>query len=245
MTKHRGKHSNDDKCFSQKWLAILSEAMHDLSFLLGRGYGLKSAVALVGNRYKLNARQQRALSLITCPSDKITSRKHKALSAEQLIAKNIVIDGFNLLINIEALLSNGYLFVCQDSCYRDIASIHGSYKKVEETLPALDLIKQTLNELHINHSQWYFDRPVSNAGMLKTLLYQFATEHQLNWDIELVDNPDKVLSQSTDIIISSDSVIIDNCHCYFNLVEYIVQNLLTEQELNIVDINLDMKQPQR
>ena len=79
--KHRGKHSSDDKNFAIKWHPIFREAAEDLSFLLGRGYGNKSSLALVGNRYQLNKRQQRALSLITCPSNKIQSRKNTSLQA--------------------------------------------------------------------------------------------------------------------------------------------------------------------
>jgi len=59
--KHRGKHPKDDYNFAIKWHPIFAAAASDLSFLLGRQYGEKSALALVGNRYKLNKRQQRAL----------------------------------------------------------------------------------------------------------------------------------------------------------------------------------------
>jgi hypothetical protein len=107
--KHRGKHPKDDYNFAPKWQPIFAAAASDLSFLLGRQYGKKSALALVGNRYKLNKRQQRALSLVTCPSDKIISRKQKALKSEALQGQEITIDGYNLLITIEAALSQGYI----------------------------------------------------------------------------------------------------------------------------------------
>jgi len=37
----------------------------------------------------------------------------------------------------------------RDGALRDMASIHGSYRKVEETVPALELTTQTLAELRV------------------------------------------------------------------------------------------------
>ena len=52
--RQRGKHPNDNQLFSAKWQEVLKEAVDDQSFLLSRGYGANSALALVGNRYRLN-----------------------------------------------------------------------------------------------------------------------------------------------------------------------------------------------
>jgi len=222
IMKHRGKHSKDEYNFSKKWHPIFATAASDLSFLLGKQYGEKSALALVGNRYQLNKRQQRALSLITCPSDKIISRKQKALKPEALHGQDIAIDGYNLLITIEAALSQGYILVGQDGSYRDIASVHSTYKKVDETIPALLLIDKTLKELSVKHVQWYFDAPVSNSGRLKVLLYELAAQNKSNWNIDLVFNPDTMLIEKKKICVTADSWILDEVDAYFNLSQYII-----------------------
>lgn len=221
--KHRGKHSQDDSNFAPKWHPIFAEAASDLSFLLGKNYGAKSALALVGNRYQLNKRQQRALSLITCPADKIASRQEKHLPAETLKGQKVWIDGYNVLITLEVALSNGFVFVGQDGFYRDIASIHGTYKKVEETLPALELIDQGLKQLEVSAVQWYFDQPVSNSGRLKVLLYELAEKWESNWQIDLVFNPDSTLIEKNGITLSADSWILDEVDQSFDLVQYILQ----------------------
>ena len=223
--KHRGKHSSDDTIFAPKWHSVFKEAAGDLSFLLGKNYGVKSSLALVGNHYQLNKRQQRALHLITCPAPKIIPRKEKQLAASELANKSILIDGYNLLITIEAALSGGYVFVGQDGCHRDIASIHSTYKKVEETQPAIQLIHETIQLLNIGHVHWYFDSPVSNSGRLKTMLYKFATANNAPWDIDLVFNPDRTLVEKNAIAVTCDSWIIDETDCYFNLAGYIVERL--------------------
>ena len=64
--------------------------------------------------------------------------------------------------------------LARDMTFRDIASMHGSYRKVEETIPALQLIGQTLIDCGVERSVWYFDQPVSNSGRLKTILRELA-----------------------------------------------------------------------
>ena len=224
--KHRGKHPNDDKNFATKWKAVLTEASNDLSFLLGKGYAEKSALEIVGNRYRLNTRQRKALMRICCPSDKIESRKNKAIPVNKLKGKTLIVDGYNLLIIIEVALSGGYIFEGMDGCYRDVASIHGSYKKVEETLPALELIGRVTQELGIEHLHWYFDAPVSNSGRLKVLLYELAEQYGYNWKIDLVHNPDKELVRLNQISVTSDGWIIDESDQWTNLIRYIIDNYI-------------------
>ncbi|MFK7799160.1 MAG: DUF434 domain-containing protein [Aureispira sp.] len=220
--KHRGKHANDDKNFADKWKPVFKEAAQDLSYLLGRAYGEKSALALVGNRYRLNKRQQRALHLMTCPAPKIATRRAKQIKPSDLKGKKVWIDGYNVLIGMEVALSGAYLFVGQDGCYRDIASVHGTYKKVEETKPALELLEQSLRQLEVAEVQWYFDRPVSNSGRLKVLLYELAKQKNAPWNIDLVFNPDKVLIEQNGLTMSADSWIVDEVDACFDLVKYTV-----------------------
>ena len=226
--KHRGKHANDDQNFADKWKPIFKQAAQDLSYLLGREYGEKSALALVGNRYQLNKRQQRALHLMTCPAPKIVARRTKQLQANELKGEKVWIDGYNVLIGMEVALSGGYLFVGQDGCYRDIASVHGTYKKVEETIPALELLEQSLRELEVAAVQWYFDSPVSNSGRLKVLLYELAKQKNAPWNIDLVFNPDKVLIEQNALTMSVDSWIVDEVDACFDLVGYTVQQYLQQ-----------------
>ncbi len=56
--RNRGKESDDDKLFGLKWLPVFKEAVDDLCFLLTRGYAENSALALIGNHYRLKKRQR-------------------------------------------------------------------------------------------------------------------------------------------------------------------------------------------
>ena len=118
---------------------------------------------------------------------------------------------------MEAALSGGFLFRGRDGCLRDLASIHGTYRKVEETLPAIELIGQFLAEGSVSDVLWLLDSPVSNSGRLKTLIRQEAQAHAWPWQVELSLNPDAELIRTGRVVASSDSVVLDSCTRWVNL----------------------------
>jgi len=169
---HRGPHPDDLKLFAPDTWPLLVEAIDDLCWLLNRGYPTEAARKLVGDRYHLNARQRVAVERCSCSDASIAQRRSRHVSAESLRGRPLWIDGYNLLTTIEAALSGGVILVGRDGCYRDMASMHGSYRKVDETVPALELLGRRLAGLEVGPCTWYFDRPVSNSGRLKTILQQ-------------------------------------------------------------------------
>lgn len=232
-TRNRGKEASDDRLFGDpKMQQKLQEAARDMYYLLSRGFAEKSSLALVGNRYRLNARQQKALLGMSAGKQHIEKRNKQSVLPSDLSDQSLVIDGFNLLIVIESALSGAYVFKGLDGYYRDISGVHGTYKRVQKTEEAIVLIGNTIKELEVRSVSWYFDAPVSNSGRLKTKLRELAQEHQFPWDIHLVNNPDKVLATSEDIIVSSDAWILDRANQNLNLGAFLIEKFI--KEANIV-----------
>ncbi len=232
--KHRGKHPEDLKNFSENQLPLLKNAAIDLSYLLGRGYPDAAALTLVGDRYKINQRQRQALLRVACSDYDVENRKINLCTPEDLKNEVVLIDGYNLLIIIESALSGGMIFKCRDHCYRDIASVHGTYKRVEETLPATELIGKVLAGFQAKKVIWYLDSPISNSGRLKTFLGQLADQNGWDWEINLVYNPDKELIQAEGIIITSDSWVIDKSKKWLNFSTWLIDGHLKDSV--IIDI---------
>lgn len=177
MPKNRGKEGKDDKLFGQAFMQRkIKEAVNDMSFLLERGYGESSSCELVGNRYKLSKRQQQAIKGMAAGNTAVKNREEKLLSKENLKNKEIIIDGFNQVILLESMLSNAYLFQGKDTAYRDLSSLHGTYKSVNQTSEVLEMIGNHLNVLEVAKVIWCFDKPVSNSGRMKTKLLVLAEE---------------------------------------------------------------------
>ncbi len=222
--RNRGKEASDDRLFGDaKMQQKLREAAIDMCYLLSRGFAEKSSLQLIGNRYLLNVRQQKALRGMSASEQQIEIRKRRALKSLQLKDKTIVIDGFNLLILLESALSGAYIFKGLDNYFRDVSGVHGSYKRVQKTEEALTLIGNELKALGVSSIIWYFDAPVSNSGRLKTKLREVAEVHNYIWEISLVNNPDVVLADSEFVVVSSDAWILDRAKYNFNLVEYLIE----------------------
>ncbi len=226
--KHRGQHSSDKDLFKQDLLPQLRKAVSDLSWLLSNGYSEKSALKLVGDKFRFKERQRKAIRGAACSDAFLAIRKKREVQAAAVQGATLHIDGFNLLINIECALSKGLLMVGRDGAIRDLASIHGSYKRVEETMQALLLIGQTLAQLQPAQVIWYFDSPVSNSGRLKTRIRELAEAQYWNWKIELVYNPDTEIVRQAGIAVSSDAIVLNEAAQWFNLSAYVVKCFVSD-----------------
>jgi len=223
---HRGPHPEDATLFAPSAWPTLRKAVADLSWLLSGGYTETSSLKLVGDRYDLTQRQRMAVMRCACSDFAMIRRRQCEVSKEGMVGQRLLLDGYNVLTTIEAGLAGGIIIVGRDGCYRDLASMHGTFRKVSETVPAVELIGQALVKLKVSHCIWYLDRPVSNSGRLKESLLQTASENQWDWQVELVNNPDAVLATSDAAIATADSVVLDQCAWWFNLARCVTMSSL-------------------
>ena len=198
--KHRGPHPEDAGLFADENVETLQRATCDLSHILTMGYAVNSSLKLVCDRFSLTDRQRLAVMRSTCSDEQLSSRMDRQIQFYELAGQPLVIDGYNVLITIEAVLSGGFIFIGRDGCWRDLASVHGSYRRVEETSRAVEIVGGCLVKAGVTDIQWLFDSPVSNSGRLKTLIGQLAEKSNWNWEIKLLTNPDAELIKTNDII---------------------------------------------
>jgi hypothetical protein len=214
---HRGPHPDDHELFAPKYLPSLRAATHDLSWLLERRYAPESALKLVGDRYQLKARQRAAVQRAACPDSQVSARRARQLTPDQLHGQTLCIDGFNVITSLEVALSGGVLLIGRDGVLRDIAGVHGSYRRVEETEPAFMLIARLTEAWSVAQCEFYLDRPVSNSGRLRAFLLQLIAAYQLPFSVFVVPNPDRVLMASGHVVASADSQILNADVRWLNL----------------------------
>ena len=235
--KHRGRHPEDDRIFAPSAHAALRLAVDEYAWLLTRGYAELSARKLVGDHHGLTARQRMAVRRGACSDHALHGRLTKRVEPQQLTGRPLAIDGYNLLITIEAALSGGLVFIGRDGCYRDLASVHGTYRKVEETTPAVEIICAYVAGLDPAQVTVLLDRPVANSGRLRTLMaervanFREANPVSPQWQIALADNPDADLEVFDGVVATSDSVILDRCATWINLAAHIIDDRLANTSL--------------
>jgi len=232
---HRGPHPQDDELFSPKAVTELRRALEDFSMLLTKGYAEKSTLKLVGDRFSLTQRQRLAIMRTACTDQQLKSRTARRLPMTAIAGQPLLLDGYNVLITIEAAMSQAIVFKSRDGCFRDLAGIHGTYRKVTETIPALELIARFLEESKVTNVKWLLDSPVSNSGRLKTLIGELAHSKGCDWDVRLLTNPDTELIRTDFTVATTDSVILDRCKTWVNLTREIIQAKLPKT--HIIDLS--------
>jgi hypothetical protein len=228
IRKHRGAHPEDRKLFAGDQLAELRQAVDELSWLLTREYSMKAALKVVGDRYELTERQRIAISRAACSDQSRERRFATHVDFTELRGADLIIDGFNLVITVEAALSGGVLLLCRDGCLRDMSSVHGSYRSVLETDRTLDLIGASLSTVACGSVSWVLDRPISNSGRLAERIRVVAKQHGAPWKVETCFNPDREIIASGHVAISSDGPLLDQVGRWTNLPRRLIEKSVTD-----------------
>lgn len=192
--------------------------MAELSWLLERGYPERSSLALVGNRHELVSRQRDAAGRAACTDSARAGRLARRIDPERAAGRALAIDGFNLLTTVESALGGGLVLRGRDGCLRDLASLRGTWRRVAETLPALELVRDRLDELCVEDCTWWLDRPVSNSGRLRGWLVETNPE----WRVELVSDADAAVIAADALAVSADRGVLDRCGEWFDLASELV-----------------------
>ncbi|MCB9637604.1 MAG: DUF434 domain-containing protein [Myxococcales bacterium] len=222
--KGRGAHPRDDEFFAAKKLQILQEAVFDMSFLFTRSYAEASALKLVGDRYQLHQRQRLAILRSAASTEDLQLFAPKEL--ELLKDQALDIDAFNLIILLESASGGGLILKGMDGCYRDLASVHGTYRMVELTSQLVRYLGKWLAQQEVAKVRWWIDQPVSNSGRLAALFREIGQEEGWDWEAETTPYVDREIAQAKGISVSTDKVIIRRCSKWSNVGRRFVDQMI-------------------
>lgn len=217
----RGPDPGDRRLFGPEQVPALREAVSDLSWLLGRGYATDAALALVGNKAQLTRRQRTAVWRAACTDAERAARLARRM--DDVRGEDLIIDGFNLLIAVERGMSGGPIFRGRDTALRDLASIHGTYRLVEDTPEAIRAVARVLASLGAGGCRWLLDQPVSNSGRLAAALREVAEDVGAAWEVEVHPKPDQLLAASGRVVVTGDAWILDQPVRWFGLHEAVLR----------------------
>jgi hypothetical protein len=239
--KHRGPHPRDRELFAERHHDLLRQAVSEFSWLLTRDYAARATLKLVGDRYALTARQRLAVLRCGCHDP---ARERSVVTATDLdlcAGQDLAIDGYNLLITLESALSGGLVLLGRDGRYRDLASVHGNYRPVEETDPAIELLLESALGLRPSRVDLYLDRPVSNSARLKNriaeLLEQYNPDCTIPFNIELAASPDRLLMNYDGVVVTTDSAVLRRCVKVLDLAGSIIREQIPQAWI------LDLRDP--
>ena len=213
----RGCVPDDEKNFSPVGIEIMRKASRHIGYLINEGYDLKQAATFVGNHFLLSERQRLAVMRSLATKEQLRDRESKRIPKAELAGRDVWIDGFNTVITLEVLLCDSILLDCMDGTVRDLAALRGTYRMIPETHDAVKLLLDILLEAQIRSAMILLDAPVSNSGRLKTLIAEIGEACPFGLDIQIIKDVDRDL-YSRENVITSDSVILDRCVSWINLI---------------------------
>lgn len=215
-----GADPRDAVDFAPQHWAALRAAVADLSWHLGRGYADAAALKLVGDRFQLTRRQRMAVRRAACSPQERARRR--ARRTEVLAGQRVKVDGFNQIVTTERALAGGTAFIGQDSAVRDVASVHGTWRRTEGTTVALRDLCRALQGVELAH--WILDRPISNSGRLAELVRTTCDKHGVPCLVELHTRADQALLDVPGILASADAALLDRSPSWTPLAEVVLRD---------------------
>ncbi len=186
----------------------LNEAAEDFRYLLNRGYPRKASLELVGNRYALTSDERHLLHRGIFSEEEAKARKKKKVPLSKIRNKALAIDGYNVLITIEAGLSGRPLVLGEDGFVRDISGLSSRFKKGKSTEKAIQLILQSLKKEKPHYTLFLFDAPISKSGLMAKEVRERLKREKIDGDAQVHPYPERILNEWGGIVATSDTAII-------------------------------------
>ena len=182
----------------------LQNAAEDFRYLLNRGFPRKAALELVGNRYQLNADERHLLHRGVFSDEDSILNKARKIPFYQIRDRDLAIDGYNLIITLEAGLS-------------------GNYRRSEKTEEALLLIFNALKRVKPRHTLFLFDAPISKSGELAREIRRRLKKEGIPGNAQAMKVPEKILIGFSGVVATTDTAIINRSEKAVDLAGYIIR----------------------
>lgn len=213
----------------------LEEAVSDIRYLLDRGYKRQGTVRFVGDHYRLDADTRHILSRVIYSRAVSKERRQKFMPCESMRGREIVIDGYNIIIGMESILEKK-AYLCDDGVVRDTKGAFRSYETHENTGKAIELILGFLKEEKPSFTCFLLDSQVSKSGLFAKMLRGKMDEYGIEGDVRTSKHVDYELKKSECIVVSGDGVIIDSAGKVVNFLRCVVSGF-KELDSGIIRIN--------
>ncbi|WP_457741501.1 DUF434 domain-containing protein [Thermococcus sp.] len=201
---------------------MLVEAYRDLKYLLNRGYRKSVALNFVANHYRLTSEERHLLARCVFSDEWIEKVRKKLLRPEDIKEKVLGIDGFNVLITLESLLS-GKAILCEDGLVRDLAYL-GKYRPHEKTERNLKLIVSALNELSPKKVVFFYGKNNPGSGVVRAITNKLLSEFQIQGEVKLAKSPDHEL-KTFEVVATADVGVIEKVEGVFDIPLFIGSRL--------------------
>lgn len=189
----------------------LTEPAHDIRYLLARGYSISAAIRFVSDHYRLTESERHILVRVVRPPEVATARREKRLACADINGRDVLIDGYNVLITVESMLKDEKLWLGDDGFIRDTRGVFRNYNNTDTTYRAVDKILSFLSEYSVRSVNILLDTQMSKSGQLARYIDNRLSEYSLNGNVRTSRHVDFDLKNAGAgvVVATADGVVID------------------------------------
>jgi hypothetical protein len=181
-------------------------AAEDIRHLLSRGYPRTGAIRFVSDHYRLENRDRYVLMRVVVEPKVATLRIGKRIPCSGIKNKGIMVDGYNVIIATESVISGESVFLCDDGFIRDIRGVfRNGYEPDSVT--------------------FLFDAQISKSGMLARYIRGLLPRYSLSGDAITSKHVDFDLKHCDMIVATGDGNIIDEVQSTVDIPGCILEKL--------------------
>lgn len=189
----------------------LTKPANDVRYLLAREYSINTAIRFVSDHYRLTESERHILVRVVRPPKIATARRGKRLACTDINGRDVLIDGYNVLITIESMLKDETLWLGDDGFVRDTRGVFRSYNNTDATYKAVDKMLSFLSGCKVTSVNILLDTQMSKSGQLAHYIDNRFHIYSLNGSARTSRHVDFDL-KNTDakvVVATADGVIID------------------------------------
>jgi hypothetical protein len=190
----------------------LRRAIADYALFVSRGYPVKGALNLVGDRHRLSGVERNILyrGVVSGELGARRARRRVSLPGDVPSGAILIVDGHNVLFTVVNYLQGRTTFVSVDGYLRDAGNPARRIRAGAEFERAVNELGERLRSLPAARFEVFFDEPVTYSKDHIGQARRAWTDLSSRLDLHLVRSADQAIKeQAGDIIATSDSTLID------------------------------------
>jgi len=194
----------------------LLKPANDVRSILRWGYPKFATIRFVADHSRLSAEERHVLTRVIMSPDMTISRAKKKIGCKEARNRDLLLDGYNVLLTTDSLLKKEPMWFCDDGYIRDTRFYFSKTKQAQDIGEALETVLDFLSETRTKSATFLLDAQISRSGELAGFIRRRMQEKDIPGDALTSKHVDFDLKKEggkpeNDVVVaSSDGIIIDS-----------------------------------
>ncbi|MDD3248332.1 MAG: DUF434 domain-containing protein [Methanosarcina sp.] len=194
----------------------LLKPARDIRSILRWGYPKFATIRFVADHSQLSVEERHILTRVIMPPDKVVSRVRKKIACDSIRDRDLLLDGYNVLLSVDSLLKNEPMWFCDDGYIRDTRYYFSKARQAEDIEEALDSVLEFLSEARSKSVTFLLDAQISRSGELAGFIRRKLKEKGISGEARTSKTTDFDLKteggnpENNLVVATSDGIVIDS-----------------------------------